>query len=85
MDLLLEKVPKFERFNGQMFQTAYIALQRRITQSLSSKADERYQQFLEKYPGLQNRVAQKYIASYLGVTPEFLSVMRRREMQLDMA
>lgn len=80
MDLLLDRVPQFEKFNRLMYQTAYIALQRRVTQNLASKADERYQQFQVKYPGLQNRVAQKDIASYLGVTPEFLSSMRRREM-----
>lgn len=80
MDLLLDRVPQFEKFNRLMYQTSYIALQRRVTQNLASKADERYQQFQVKYPGLQNRVAQKDIASYLGVTPEFLSSMRRREM-----
>ncbi|MDR6804868.1 CRP-like cAMP-binding protein [Dyadobacter sp. BE34] len=80
MDLLLDRVPQFEKFNRLMYQTAYIALQRRVTQNLASKADERYQQFQAKYPGLQNRIAQKDIASYLGVTPEFLSSMRRREM-----
>ncbi|MBO9611210.1 MAG: Crp/Fnr family transcriptional regulator [Dyadobacter sp.] len=82
MDLLLDRVPKFEKFNRLMYQTAYIALQRRLTQNLASKADERYQQFQLKYPGLQNRIAQKDIASYLGVTPEFLSSMRRRDMRM---
>ncbi|MGG7664320.1 Crp/Fnr family transcriptional regulator [Dyadobacter sp. BHUBP1] len=82
MDLLLDRVPRFEKFNRLMYQTAYIALQRRLTQNLASKADERYQQFQLKYPGLQNRIAQKDIASYLGVTPEFLSSMRRREMRV---
>ncbi|PSL33869.1 Crp/Fnr family transcriptional regulator [Dyadobacter jiangsuensis] len=85
MDLLLDRVPKFEKFNRLMYQTAYIALQRRLTQNLASKADERYQQFQLKYPGLENRIAQKDIASYLGVTPEFLSSMRRREMRMHLS
>jgi CRP-like cAMP-binding protein len=52
------------------------SLQRRVIQLMSSSAKERYQMFLETYPLLPNRVPQKMIASYLGITPEALSKIR---------
>ena len=81
MDIVHERIPAFEKFSRLLYQNAYIALQRRITQNLASKAEERYQHFLEKYPGLNQRISQKYIASYLGITPEFLSMLRRKELK----
>lgn len=47
-----------------------------MMQRLSDPAEERYLQLIIKYPQLEQEVAQKYIASYLGITPEFLSVLR---------
>ncbi|MBS1583664.1 MAG: Crp/Fnr family transcriptional regulator [Bacteroidetes bacterium] len=78
MEMLYRRVPKFERFSRILFQNAYIALQRRVEQSLSLEAGERYAAFRRKYPGLEARIPQKLVASYLGVTPEFLSTLRRR-------
>ena len=78
MEMLYERIPKFERFSRILFQNSYIALQRRVEQSLSMEASERYEQFRKKYPGLELRIPQKLVASYLGVTPEFLSTMRRK-------
>ena len=51
-------------------------LQRRLIMMLSATALERYEYFLEKYPALPNRVPQRMIASYLGITPEALSKIR---------
>ena len=59
-------------------QNAYIREQLRVIQNLSMPAEERYLNFLKKYPQLVQRVTQKQIASYIGVSPEFLSAMRRR-------
>jgi len=78
MELLYTRVPKFERFSRILFQNSYIALQRRVEQGLRLDASERYAEFRKKYPGLERRIPQKSVASYLGVTPEFLSSMRRR-------
>jgi CRP-like cAMP-binding protein len=72
------EVPKFERFFRILFQNSFIALQRRTQQGLSSSARERYRHFQEKYPNLEQRIAQKQIAAYLGITPEFLSMLRRQ-------
>ena len=80
MDLLLEKYPKFERYFRILFQNSLINHQNRLIQSLSSKAEDRYLAFQKKYPSLEQYVPLKYIASYLGITPEFLSKIRRKLM-----
>lgn len=77
-DKLFVKVPKFERFFRILMQNAYIREQLRVIQNLSLPAEERYINFLKKYPHLIQRVSQKQIASYLGVSPEFLSALRNR-------
>ncbi|HEV8514253.1 MAG TPA: Crp/Fnr family transcriptional regulator [Cyclobacteriaceae bacterium] len=78
-DLLCAEVPAFEKFFRVMFQNSYILLQHRITQHLYQKGDEKYIQFQKKYPGLEQRIPQKEIASYLGITPEFLSMIRAKK------
>ncbi|GHN02722.1 cyclic nucleotide-binding protein [Cytophagales bacterium WSM2-2] len=77
-DLLYEKIPKLEKFARLRYQHSYILLQHRMTQSLFSTAEERYDAFTQKYPGLELRIPQKDIASYLGITPEFLSMLRKK-------
>jgi len=52
-------------------------LQRRVLMLMSATAMERYKHFLETYPQMVNRISQKHIASYLGITPEALSKLRR--------
>lgn len=80
LEKLYTRVPKFERFFRIMMQNAYIAQQQRIMQNLSFTAEERYQQFQKKYPTLGQRIAQKQIAAFLGITPEFLSTLRKRKL-----
>ena len=79
LEQLYQKVPKFERFFRIMFQNAFIAQQERIKQNLSFTAEQRYCQFLDKWPDLEQRLSQKQVASYLGITPEFLSMIRRKQ------
>lgn len=78
LDKLYESVPKFERFFRIMFQNAFINQQNRINQNLSLTAEERYIEFIKKYPHLEQRIPQKQIAAYLGITPVFLSMIRRK-------
>jgi len=78
LDQLYIKVPKFERFFRIMMQNSYVREQLRVVQNLSLSADDRYQLFLKKYPQVIQRVPLKHIASYLGITPEFLSVIRKK-------
>jgi CRP-like cAMP-binding protein len=81
LDLLLEKYPKFERYFRIIFQNSLVSHQHRIIQNYSASAEERYLLFREKFPALEQYVPQKYIASYLGITPEFLSKIRRKLME----
>jgi len=84
LDTLYNKVPKFERFFRILMQNAYVREQLRTLQNLSQSADERYERFLEKYPAFVQQAPQKYIASYLGITPEFLSALRKRRADLKL-
>ena len=72
-------IPKFERFFRIIMQNSYIREQLRVLQNLSMPAEERYNIFINKYPQLLPHVTQKQIASYLGITPEFLSHVRRKK------
>jgi CRP-like cAMP-binding protein len=76
LEELYVRTPKFERFFRIIMQGAYIREQLRVIQNLSLPAEERYDQFLSKYPQIAKKVTQKQIASYLGITPEFLSAIR---------
>lgn len=76
LDKLYIKVPGFEKFFRIIMQNAYIREQLRVIQNLSLTAEERYHNFLEKYPQVAKQVTLKQIASYLGITPEFLSMVR---------
>jgi CRP-like cAMP-binding protein len=81
MDQVLEKFPKFERYFRIIFQNSLVTHQHRIIQNFSVDAEDRYAQFQEKYPSLEQYVPLKYIAAYLGITPEFLSKIRRRRSE----
>jgi CRP-like cAMP-binding protein len=75
---LCTTVPKFERYFRILLQNNYIATHRRVLSSISLSAEEQYLQMLEEYPTVVQRVAQRHIASYLGITPEALSRIRNR-------
>jgi CRP-like cAMP-binding protein len=78
---LLERFTKFERYFRIIFQNSLVTHQHRIIQNFSVGAEERYREFQKKYPSLVQYVPLKYIASYLGITPEFLSKIRRRQSE----
>lgn len=68
---------KFDRNFRIIVEQKYIELQNRVLQNISSTAEERYRSFLEQYPDLANRLPNTQIASYIGITPEFLSKIRK--------
>jgi CRP-like cAMP-binding protein len=72
------KAPKFDRIFRVLLENSFIRLQQRLLQNISSTAEERYQTFSEIYPHLTNRLSQVQIASFLGITPEFLSKLRNK-------
>ena len=78
LELLYQKIPKFERFFRILFQNAYITQREQINLALSASAQERYLLFVKKKPYAEKRFSQKDIASYLGVTPQFLSTLKKK-------
>lgn len=77
-DLLLKQCPKYETFTRELITGAYLAMQKRLTSIISFTLEERYQAFMATYPEIAQRVPQHMIASYMGLTPETLSRVRRR-------
>lgn len=80
MERLYDKVPKLERFFRILIQKAYVASMDRIYSNLSKPAPERYLEFIQKYPLLEQRVPNHQIASYLGITPQSLSRIRSNSL-----
>jgi CRP-like cAMP-binding protein len=74
---IFEAVPKMERFFRLILEANYIATHKRINDSLSTSAEERYLKFVETYPMLFEQIPQNQIASYLGITPQSLSRIRK--------
>lgn len=75
---LLLKIPKYETYTRLNITGAYLAMQKRLTSIISSPLAERYANFTALYPDIVQRVPQHMIASYMGLTPETLSRVRRR-------
>ena len=75
-DKLLLQYPVFERSFRIKLQRAFIAHQKRLIENMSLPADQRYCNFVERYPSFEQRLPLKQIASFLGITPESLSRIR---------
>lgn len=75
---MLQKLPKYETYARVQITGAYIAMQRRLTSIISLSLEERYTYFSSLYPDIIQRVPQHMIASYMGLTPETLSRVRKR-------
>ena len=78
---LYQKIPKLERFFRILAENSLVAHQERLMDNLSLTAEERFEKFCTKYPTLIQRIPQKQIASYVGVTPEFSSKMKARMLK----
>jgi CRP-like cAMP-binding protein len=74
---LFTKYPKFDRNFRVIVENRYVELENRVLQNISSTAEERYLSFLKQYPHISSRLPNTQIASYLGITPEFLSKIRK--------
>jgi CRP-like cAMP-binding protein len=72
-ELLFQEIPKFERFYRILYQKSLISYIRRSNHGISLSAEERYIEFKKKYPNIINRITQKDLAAYIGITPEFMS------------
>lgn len=78
---MMVTLPKMERYFRILFQNNIIAKERRLASSISYGAEERYAQFVQAHPHILQRLPQHLIASYLGITPETLSRIRRHLAQ----
>ncbi|NRB53092.1 MAG: Crp/Fnr family transcriptional regulator [Saprospiraceae bacterium] len=77
-ELLFQEIPQFERFYRILYQRSLMNYIRRTNQNISLTAEERYLRFKEQYPLIINRIKQKDLAAYIGVTPEFMSMIKAK-------
>jgi CRP-like cAMP-binding protein len=77
-EILYQEIPKLERFFRILIENSLVANQERLMDNLSLSAEERFEKFCSKHRDLIQKVPQKQIASYLGVTPEFFSKMKHK-------
>jgi len=78
---LLVQVPKLERMFRLMIQRHLSVVQSRLFKTVTHSGMEKYLEFIQRYPTIPQRVPQRYIASYLGMSPEFLSKLRTRHLK----
>ena len=78
LEQLFIDFPRFNYIFRVITESALAASQQRVLHNISSTAEERYLDFIQRYPSLVNRISNVQIASYLGVTPEFLSGVRKK-------
>jgi CRP-like cAMP-binding protein len=83
LEQLYEKVPRMERFFRLLLSRAFHSTQDRIYEEHALSVQERLQRCRKRYPWLEQRIPQKHIASYLGITPEFLSKNRKKMLGID--
>ena len=72
-EALFDSIPQLNRYFRLVYQKGLMNSSERVLRTISDRAAEHYARFLDQYPGLDQRVPQYMIASYLGITPEFLS------------
>ena len=78
---LLSQIPRLERMFRMMIQRHLSVVQSRLFKTITNTASEKYLEFINRYPTIPQRVPQHYIASYLGISPEFLSKLRSRHLK----
>jgi len=78
---LMEKIPSFGQMTRLMDQRSFIASQRRLNSTISNSAEKRYQEFVENHPQFIQRFPQHLIASFLGITKETLSRIRKQAIK----
>jgi len=79
LETLYSEVPKLERYFRILFQKAYINALQRLNSTMWDTAEERYNEMVKENCSILQRVPQTYIASYLGITPESLSRIRKKK------
>lgn len=80
LELLYKEVPKISEFWRLKMQGAYLILQERTFENMRFDAYTRYKTFITNYPDIERRFPQYMIASYLGITIEYLSALRKKHI-----
>jgi len=75
---LFEEIPKLMQFHVLMIERANVAIQQRLLDVLNKTSKQRYLDFLERYPKKVQTINNKNLSSYLGVSHEFLSKIKKR-------
>lgn len=81
LERIYQCIPAISTFFREKIQKAYVSLQERTLENMSIDAYSRYQRFIKDYRNIEQRVPQYMIASYLGVTPEFLSSLKKKHLE----
>ncbi|WP_339894831.1 Crp/Fnr family transcriptional regulator [uncultured Algibacter sp.] len=78
---LYTEIPKLERCFRQIIEKAFVSSQKRLIRNFSLSAKDRYLYFKNQYPKIEQRIPQYMVASYLGITKEFLSKIKSQLIQ----
>ena len=76
LDRLFDKVPQMNKYFRLLYQKSIVSFNQRVTTNLTKSAIERYEEFVQRYPQIEQRVPNHQIASYLGIAPQSLSRIR---------
>jgi CRP-like cAMP-binding protein len=80
---LMTSIPALERYFRLILQKAFTAAQRRMEYIFNMTDEERYRSFCTRFPDFNQRVPQYMVASYLGVTPQFISRLRAKYARIS--
>ncbi|TCC88537.1 Crp/Fnr family transcriptional regulator [Pedobacter frigiditerrae] len=78
---LYTRAPKFNLIFRVLIENSFVSLQKRLLQNISSTAEERYLSFMQSYSHLTNRLPQVQMAAFIGISPEFLSRLRNKQVK----
>jgi CRP-like cAMP-binding protein len=81
LNKLFEHVPGMNKYFRLLYQKSIISFNQRLASNLSKNASERYEEFMQQFPGIGQRVPDHQIASYLGITPQSLSRIRNQSQR----
>ncbi|AWM14947.1 hypothetical protein DI487_14540 [Flavobacterium sediminis] len=80
-DKLSEEIPAFIKYTSELYRNAMIFQQKRIAEHFILTAEQRYFNLIANHPDILQRISLKNIASYLGITAEFISILRKKSIQ----
>ena len=78
LDRLRQEIPVFDGLIHATLYRSFLASQNRLHAAISYSAEEKYREFVEKFPSFAQRIPQHMVAAYLGMTAETLSRVRRK-------